>query len=185
MARRRNKKVPATRKHVAGKKKIRNTVRKTRKRISKQKQSLIGKLISALKERIANLRRKKNKKSKPKNEFRFNMATGHPNYIFGETEDKYQGLGLTHKATTFGRKNMELHKNPKEGETEKSFVRNGIVVNKKKYYSAEPLPNYHFANEDKPNIKSKIRNYKRRQKEIRRIQREKRRNQKKASKRSR
>ncbi len=69
MARRRNKKVPATRKHVAGKKKtnvatpkkqargkqVKKPVSKPRKKVSKQKQSLIGKLITVLKARITTL----------------------------------------------------------------------------------------------------------------------------------
>lgn len=94
-----------------------------------------------------------------KNEFRFNYNTKHKNYVFEELDDKFHSVGLTHENTTFGRKNMPLSKNPQKGKTDKAYVRNGIIVDKKKNYG-KPLKNYGFDKSDFKNVKSKIRNYK-------------------------
>lgn len=99
------------------------------------------------------------KKFVPKNEFRYNSAKGHKQYVFGQAGDKYKSLGLTHEQKTFGRKNMPLVKNPQKGKTERAYIRNGIVSDKTKYYG-KPLSNYEFDPADKANVKSKIRNYK-------------------------
>lgn len=55
---------------------------------------------------------------------------------------------------------MPLEKNPQKGKTEQSFIRNGIISDKKKNYG-RPLRNYTFSNRDYKNVKSKIRKYKR------------------------
>ncbi len=106
----------------------------------------------------------KRKKYIEKNEFRFNFAEKHKNYVFAETKDgKYIGVGITHESTTFSKPNMPLEKNPQKGKTEESYIRNGIVTDKKRLYG-RPLKNYSFSENDFPKVKSKIRNYKKRQK---------------------
>lgn len=102
---------------------------------------------------------KKKDKFIPKDEFRYNYNQGHKNYVFGEVGNKFKSIGLTHDDTTFGRKNMPLNKNPQNGKTEKSFIRNGIISDRKKNYG-NPLKNYEFEKTDRLNVKSKIRNYK-------------------------
>lgn len=95
-----------------------------------------------------------------KNEFRYNYATQHTNYIFEEENGKYHGVGLTTKPTTFGKKNMPLNINTKRGEKQKSYVRNGIVTNKISEYSGVDK-RFSFKNIfDFLNIKAIIRNYK-------------------------
>ena len=113
------------------------------------------------------MKTKKNKdKIKPLNEFRFNNARNHPQHVFAETSKKYRSVGITHKSETFGKKNMPLKKNPEKGKNEKAYIRNGIVSDKKKYYSKDTLNNFTFDNEDFKNVKSKERNYKKRRKKI-------------------
>jgi hypothetical protein len=97
-----------------------------------------------------------------KNEFRFNNSTGHPNYIFEESNGRYRGVGITHEPTTFNKKNMPLHKNPQKGKTDKSYIRNGIISDKKNNYS-RVKNNFEFCKIDFRNVKSKIRNYKKKQ----------------------
>lgn len=101
-----------------------------------------------------------NKNFKRRNEFRYNYSQKHKNYVFGERGNKYLSLGITHEEYTFGKKNMPLEKNPQKGKTEQSFIRNGIISDKKKNYG-RPLRNYTFSNRDYKNVKSKIRKYKR------------------------
>ena len=125
------------------------------KKESKEKKSLIYKLISILKKWA-----KQKKKLKPKNEFRFNHKTGHANYIFGETENEYRSVGLTSKKETFGRKNMPLKQNPKKNATGESYIRNGIIADRKESFSKKKAKNFQFSQEDKANVKSKIRHYK-------------------------
>ena len=105
----------------------------------------------------------KKDKLEPKNEFRYNFNKRHKQYVFGETETKYKSLGITHEAETFGKKNMPLKDNPQKGKTEKAYIRNGIVSDKKRYYS-EPIKNNEFSKDDMGNVKAKVRNYKKRQK---------------------
>ena len=133
--------------------------KRTKKDDSGKKKSLIQKIISLLKRR-----EKQKKKVKPKDEFRFNHKTGHMNYVFGETEEDYKSVGLTSKETTFGKKNMPLEKNPKKGDSGKSYIRNGIISDRKGSYSEKVAKNYEFSEEDKPKVKGKIRNYKKGQK---------------------
>ncbi|MBQ9713733.1 MAG: hypothetical protein IJV83_00235 [Clostridia bacterium] len=59
---------------------------------------------------------------------------------------------------------MPLKNNPKSGDTGPSYARNGIVADSKKSFSKKVAKNYNFSDEDKANIKSKERNYKKRQK---------------------
>ena len=142
--------------------------KRTKKDDSGKKKSLIQKLISLLKRR-----EKQKKKVEPKAEFRFNHKTGHMNYVFGETEEDYKSVGLTSKETTFGKKNMPLEKNPKKGDSGKSYIRNGIISDRKGSYSEKIAKNYEFSEEDKPKVKSKIRNYKKGQKRKKKKKRKK------------
>lgn len=100
----------------------------------------------------------------PKDEFRFNHVAKHTNYIFGETAEQYKAVGLTHRDTTFGRRNMPLNDNPKKGDTAPSYARNGIITEDKRSYSKKTAKNFQFSKDDKANVKSKIRHYKKEQK---------------------
>lgn len=103
---------------------------------------------------------KRNKKI-PKNEFRYNYDTKHPNYIFLETGNKYRGFGITHNEKTFNKGNMLLSKNPNPNDIKKSYVRHGVVSSKKCNYGKK-LDGYSFSDADFKNVKSKVRHYKKR-----------------------
>ncbi len=109
-------------------------------------------------------KKKQRKKLIPKNEFRYNFTEQHKSYVFGEIGDEYRSVGLTHRDTTFGIKNMPLKNNPQKHRTEQSNIRNGIVSDKKVNYSKRTIKNLLFTHDDFANVKSKIRNYKKRQK---------------------
>ena len=102
----------------------------------------------------------KRTKSKAMNEFRFNYETGHMNYVFRRTGERYQAVGITHKKKTNGRKNMPLENNPQRGKTRKSYIRNGIINNSKYRFSRKADKRFSFSKRDFANVKSKIRNYK-------------------------
>ena len=106
---------------------------------------------------------KKNSKLKPKNEFRFNRKINHNTYVFGDDGKNYKAVGITHRDKTFGKKNMPLSVNPQKGKTEKSYIRNGIISDKHSNFD-KPKKNFFFSIIDFLNVKSKIRNYKKRQK---------------------
>lgn len=106
---------------------------------------------------------KNKRKFKPKNEFRFNRKTNHNTYIFGDDGKNYKALGITHKDKTFGKNNMPLANNPQKGKSEKAYIRNGIISDTYSHFD-KPKKNFGFSNEDFSNVKSKIRNYKNRQK---------------------
>lgn len=99
------------------------------------------------------------KKYKAKNEFRFSKKTKHPVYIFEDDGKKFNGVGITHKPTTFGKPNMPLEKNPQKGKKEKAYIRNGIISDSHKSFDT-PKSNFEFSKEDFPKVKAKIRNYK-------------------------
>lgn len=100
------------------------------------------------------------KKRETRNEFRYNNKTKHPNFIFEIEGGKYHAVGLTHSPSTFGRPNMPLKKNPKKNTTEQSYIRNGIITAPTKSFSKRTIQNMEFSEEDSPNVKSKVRNYK-------------------------
>lgn len=127
--------------------------------MGKSKKSLIQKLTSILRGVS-----KKKKKFRPKNEFRFNHDTGHMTHVFLENDSEYRAVGLTTKEKTFGRPNMPLKKNPKRGGSGKSFARNGIVADNKRSFSSKTAKNFSFSPDDKANIKSKERHFKKEQK---------------------
>lgn len=115
--------------------------------------------------------RKKNIKNKRYacNEFRFNYTHGHMNYIFEEDGKKYHSLGLTHHQFTKDknkkwRKNMPLTKNPEKGDNQPSYIRYGVISDKKNNYYHKPSGKFTFTSEDLSRVKSKIRNYKNRRK---------------------
>lgn len=107
---------------------------------------------------------KQKKKFVPKNEFRYNNNTKHPNYVFEEFNGKYHSVGITHNKQTFGKKNLPLKANPKHSSKEPAYVRNGIISDKKQNYSKKTINNMSFESSDYANVKSKIRNYKKRRK---------------------
>ena len=122
---------------------------------------MIVRLIDALKQRIASLR-----KMKPKNEFRYNHQAGHMNYVFAEKGDEYRSVGLTTEDMTFGKTNMPLKNNPHIGDdpNKKVYVRNGIIADNKKSYKNKTSKSWEFSKDDMALVKSKIRNYKKSEK---------------------
>lgn len=103
-------------------------------------------------------------KQQTKNEFRYNHKTKHMNYVFEEDGTDYHSLGLTHEKTTRDKKkkkrqNMPLDKNPQKNRKEKSYIRYGVITQDKKTYGKKDK-RFEFSEEDKPKVKSKIRNYK-------------------------
>lgn len=109
-------------------------------------------------------KKKQKKKLIPKNEFRYNFAEGHKAYVFGEINGEYRSVGITHKSHTFGKKNMPLSHNPQKKKSEPAYIRNGIVSGKINNYGNRKINTLSFSNEDFAKVKSKIRNYKKRQK---------------------
>lgn len=144
-----NAKKPAASK-TAGKKKS------VKAKTKKEKIALLERMIAALQNRLKKLKRDN---SPARNEFRYNFDNEHKQYVFEEIKGKYNSLGLTHEAETFGKKNMPLGENPQKGKTEKAYVRNGVVSGKKRSYG-KPMKNYKFSEADMGNVKAKIRNYK-------------------------
>ena len=108
-------------------------------------------------------KKKQSRKYIPKNEFRYNNSTNHPNYIFEEFDNKYHSVGITHKSKTFGKNNMPLLNNPDSRKINLAYIRNGVITDKKKNYSKKPIKNMSFSAIDFPKVKSKIRNFKKRQ----------------------
>lgn len=107
---------------------------------------------------------KRKRKISSKNEFRFNTKVNHNTYVFGDDGRKYKAVGITHSDKTFGKNNMPLKNNPQKGKKEKAYIRNGIITDKKKNYSKKRIKNMSFDSEDFSNVKSKVRNYKKRRK---------------------
>ncbi len=106
-------------------------------------------------------KKKKSRKYIPRNEFRYNkspVASGHPHYVFGETDTKYKSMGLTHNPDEAGTK-VPLLKNPNPKDTEKSYLKTNVTTAKKDYYSA-PLPGWHFDKRDMPLVRLEIKKYK-------------------------
>ena len=106
-----------------------------------------------------------------KSEFRYNFNLQHKQYVFSENGNRYRSVGLTHSEETTDkkgnkRKNMPLEHNPQKGKTEPSYIRYGVVNDKKSNYGPV-MKNHAFSNEDFPKVKSKIRNYKKRSKRTR------------------
>ncbi len=133
---------------------------------TKQEQlSLIKRVIDALKNQRKILKRKN---SSARDEYRYNIETGHVNYVYLVEKDgdkeTYHSLGFTHHDTYDGVKNMPLAKNPKKGDNDKSYIRNGEIVAERKAYSRKKAKNYQLIGDDKANAKSKIRHHKKEKK---------------------
>lgn len=125
----------------------------------KEKIALLERMIAALQNRLKKLKRDN---SPARNEFRYNIDEQHMNFLFWADDNDYRSLGLTHEEKTFGKKNMPLKQNPKKGDSEKSFIRNGVIEGERHSYSRKTAKNYKkFQGEDLANVKSKIRKYKR------------------------
>ena len=124
---------------------------------------LLAQIVALLSEL---LKKKKRANSNVRNEFRWNLDTDHPNYVFEVDDEKeeYHAVGLTSEPTTFGDPNMPLKSNGKKGKEKKSYARNGIVEDSKRSFAKKPMKNMKFSQEDMPNVKSKIRNYKKERK---------------------
>lgn len=109
---------------------------------------------------------KPKKKRYSKSEFRYNYTNKHMNYVFEEDGRKYHSLGITHDNTTYDKKkkqrrtNMPLAKNPERNKLEPSYIRYGIITDKKDNYSKKLSKKFNFSAEDFGNVKAKIRNYK-------------------------
>lgn len=129
---------------------------------SEQDEERLAAFTRILQALSAFLKKKKRAQSKARSEFRFNLNTNHPNYIFeiDEKKDGYRAIGITHDPATFEKANMPLKVNPKKGDKEKSYVRNGFIEADHKQFSRKRLKNMQFSPEDMPNVKSKIRKYK-------------------------
>ena len=154
------KKSPSTGKNSKNKNVAKTTV-KQKTLPKKEKITLLQRLISVLKKQLKALKRKN---SPVRNEYRYNIKEDHMNYVFEINKGEWKAVGFTHEETTFGKRNMPLQKNPKKGDTEKSFVRNGVIETDKHSYSKKTAKNYQLTGEDLSNTKSKIRNYKKERK---------------------
>lgn len=106
-------------------------------------------------------KKKPTRKYTPKNEFRMNnspLASGHPHYIFGETETKYKSLGLTTSPKEYIQ-HIPLSKNPDPNDTRSSSMQLRVHTANKKYYG-EPLKGWRFAQEDMPVVRHRTKEYK-------------------------
>ena len=86
------------------------------------------------------------------------------NYIFEEDGNDYHALGLTTKRFTRDKKkkrhkNMPLDDNPKKNDSRKSYIRYGYITQNKNTFGKVDR-RFAFSNNDKPKVKSKIRNFK-------------------------
>ncbi|MDE5654201.1 MAG: hypothetical protein K2I46_01155 [Clostridia bacterium] len=115
---------------------------------------------------------KKEKKTKnkyePKNEFRWNNNTEHPNYVFARVGKKYKSMGLTHSEYTtikgkrknsITKKNMPLEFNPNPNDCQKAYIRHGIISDNIESYDKNEIKGFSFSQEDMAKVKSKRRNY--------------------------
>lgn len=102
----------------------------------------------------------KKKKRVSKNEFRYNRKTKHMNFIFEEDMNNYHSLGLTTDEYTFKKKNILLKNNPQKNRNYPSYIRNGIISQKKDTYARKTDNRFNFSSEDYPVVKSRIRKYK-------------------------
>ena len=116
-----------------------------------------------------NKKTKKVIKFEPRNEFRWNNNTSHPNYIFGKVGRRYKSMGITHSEYTEvngkTKKNMPLEFNPDPKDSKSAYIRHGIISDNVESYGKKELKNFRFSDTDSANVKSKRRNYIRRRKE--------------------
>ena len=129
-----------------------------------EKQASVQRLASSLKKILQ-------QKSGVRNEFRYNNRTGHINWVFESKNGKTRAFGITHSPETFGRGNMPLTKNPKKGDQQDAYIRNGVISDSDKTFSKK-TKRLQFSQEDIPNVKSKRRNYIKRRKQSRKIKKQ-------------
>ena len=116
-----------------------------------ERQGVLKRLIETLKRVIGY-------KKGERDEFRYNLETEHPNYIFEQRGKKYRAMGLTHKNETFGEPNMPLKNNPDPTDEKPSYIRNGIIKQKGRM-GKRRLKQLKFSDDDKSIVKSKKRYY--------------------------
>ncbi len=124
---------------------------------SQKRQGIIKRLSETLKRVIGYKRGERD-------EFRYNYDEKHPGYVVEKRDGKYVVFGLTHKEKTFGKPNMLLEKNPDPTDTDAAYIRHGVLVKKAESLSKKPMKDLSVSEKDKPNVKSKKRNYKKRRK---------------------
>jgi len=101
---------------------------------------------------------------KERNEFRYNFDVNHKQFVFEYKDGKYRSVGITHDDSFKGVSNMPLSQNPQKGKTDPAYIRSGIVSGTRRNYGKRTINNLQFSVADKANVKSKIRNYKKRRK---------------------
>lgn len=109
-------------------------------------------------------KKKTTKKYTPRNEFRRNnspSASGHPAYVFGETEKSFKSFGLTSNPNDRERK-IELPDNPNPSKrNERSFIRvKPVTVNKGRY--SEKIDDWNFSKDDWSIVRHLRKDYKKR-----------------------
>lgn len=81
----------------------------------------------------------------------------HPNYIVGETNDKYKSFGITHNDSKGkNHKNHLLSKNPEYGKTDPSHLRKQMEEASKRQYSQYMLKNFKMSKIDDQYVDSLI-----------------------------
>ncbi|MGN0824555.1 MAG: hypothetical protein ACI4MB_05765 [Candidatus Coproplasma sp.] len=136
-------------------------------KVEDERQGILIRLIETLKRVIGY-------KKGERDEFRYNLETEHPNYIFEQSGKKIRAMGLTHKNETFGKPNMPLKNNPDPTDKEEAYIRNGIITQKGRM-GKKRLKHLKFSDDDKSIVKSKKRNYRK----VRKIEAQKKRQAKK------
>ncbi|HBK01808.1 MAG TPA: hypothetical protein DDY77_02085 [Clostridiales bacterium] len=106
-------------------------------------------------------KKRQSRKYTPRNEFRRNTsktASGHFDYVFGETKTQYKSIGLTHSPTA-DRKYYPLTKNPNPKDDRQSYIHLNVRGTNKKFFKA-PEKGWEFAKEDMPVVRHTIKQYK-------------------------
>lgn len=114
-------------------------------------------------------KKKSSKKIIPMNSFRYNYspsAEGHPQYVFGEKNNKYKSLGLTHHPKE-KYKHTKLTSNPNPHDSDCSYLQHKVQTTNKKYFS-EPMLNWKFNTKDLPLVRHLKKQYKKRSNKKRR-----------------
>lgn len=89
----------------------------------------------------------------------------HPNYVVGETNDRYKSFGITHAdAKGKNHKNHLLSKNPEYGKTDPSHLRKQMDFGFKNEYSRTKLMNFKMSKIDDQYVDSLIEKCKKRSK---------------------
>lgn len=71
----------------------------------------------------------------------------HPKLIVDDINNKYGFMGLTESEKRGHHKNIPLKKNPQKGKKEKSYLRDELRYDDKKYFG-EILSDYNLSDED-------------------------------------